>query len=253
MDAFKFERDELKKVYNGLERLTMWWMNYSDSDGDGIPEYPQGCDSGWDNSTIFDQGFYVESPDLSAYLVLQMKTLARIASELGMEAESKQWQLLSGELLERLYEHSWVGDRFVAKLSGLHEYDPEPTSLLALLPIVLGEHLDAEKMDALVKLLEKDFLTENGPATEAPSSALYLSDGYWRGPIWAPSTCLIVDGLHRGGYEILAKKIARSFCEMAEKKAEGQYENFDAVTGKGLRAPGYTWTSSVYMLFRWWY
>jgi hypothetical protein len=31
-------------------------MNYRDSVNDGIPDYPQGCNSGWDNSTLFDIG-----------------------------------------------------------------------------------------------------------------------------------------------------------------------------------------------------
>ncbi|MFQ6115089.1 MAG: trehalase family glycosidase [bacterium] len=91
-------------------------------------------------------------------------------------------------------------------------------------------------------------MTEHGLATEALKSPYYESDSYWRGPIWAPSTYLIVDGLRRGGNYDLALKIARGFCNMIKNNAGGNYENFDAVTGKGLRAPGYTWTASVHML-----
>ena len=134
---------------------------------------------------------------------------------------------------------------------GAHAYDPEPTSLLALMPIALGEHLDPDRMEVLAGILEDRFLTEHGPATEAPDSPRYESDGYWRGPIWAPSTYLIVDGLRRAGRDDLARRIAASFCRMAEHKAQGQYENFDALTGVGLRAPGYTWTASVFMLLTW--
>ena len=35
--------------------------------------------------------------------------------------------------------------------------------------------------------------------------------------------------------------------------AGGAYENFDALTGKGWRAPGYTWTASVFLLLMWEY
>jgi len=238
----------LRKVYYGLEKWTDWWLTYRDSDNDGIPDYPQGCDSGWDNSTLFDIGFFLEAPDLPAYLILQMKTLARIARKIGYEEKASFWEKKARRLLERLYEHSWVNGRFVAKLSRTHEFEEKPTSLQAVMPIVLGDILDKDKFDRLVEILTKDFLTENGPATEAPSSPLYESDGYWRGPIWAPSTYLIVDGLKRGGREDLAKRIAKSFCDMVQYKAKGNYENFDALTGKGLRAPGYTWTASVWML-----
>ena len=76
----------------------------------------------------------------------------------------------------------------------------------------------------------------------------YLPDGYWRGPIWDPTTYLIVDGLRRGGWEELAKTVAERYCAMSARKAKGNYENFDALTGLGRRAPGYTWAASVYML-----
>ena len=59
---------------------------------------------------------------------------------------------------------------------------------------------------------------------------------------------LIADGLRRGGYGELAGRIARGFCNMVKNIARGNYENFDAVTGQGLCAPGYTWTASVYLL-----
>jgi putative isomerase len=29
----------------------------------------------------------------------------------------------------------------------------------------------------------------------------------------------------------------------------GMAENFDAITGEGLRDPAYTWTSSVFLIF----
>lgn len=253
MSRFEVSESVLRKVYRHLVMWTEWWMNRRDFDQDGIPEYPQGCDSGWDNSTVFDLGYFIESPDLSAYLVLQMKTLSDIANRLGDSESARKWEERSRTLLCRLYEHSWVGDRFVAKQSGTHKYVEKPTSLLALMPLVLGDILDKSKLDELVESLERSFLTENGPATEALESKWYQYDGYWRGPIWAPSTYLLVDGLRRGGRNDLATRIAEGFCDMVEHKAKGNYENFDPKTGVGLRAPGYTWTASVYMLLVWEY
>src|SRR5208282_1362720 len=123
-------------------------------------------------------------------------------------------------------------------------FDPAPTSLLLLLPLVLGQRLGETRCQQLVARLERDFLTRHGPATEMPQSPLYQSDGYWRGPIWAPSTYLMVDALRSAGQQQLARRIAGSFCDMVAK-AGGHYENYDALTGKGLRDQGYTWTASV--------
>ena len=145
LDVFDFEPDVLEKVLGHLTAWTNWWMDYRDSDGDGIPEYPQGCDSGWDNSTLFDDGFFLESPDLSAFLVLQMHTCARIAERLGRTEDADKWRRAARELLERLYDHSWVGGRFVARRSGSHAYDEHFASSEAMLQR-LGELADFQKV-----------------------------------------------------------------------------------------------------------
>lgn len=250
MKKFDFDRETLERTYGYLEKWTNWWMNYRDFDGDGVPEYPQGCDSGWDNATSFDPGYFMETPDLPSFLILQMKCLAEISEKLGNAAKKNEWNARAEKLLSDFIAHSWNGERFAVLCSHSHVRDDHPTSLISVMPIVLGEILDKDKMEKLVKILKDDFLTENGPATESPKSEKYESDGYWRGPIWAPTTYLIVDGLRRGGYEELAKDIAARYCRMSDTLAKGNYENFDALTGKGLRAPGYTWSASVYMLFR---
>jgi hypothetical protein len=253
MDKFEYPEETLKEVYKYLEKWTGWWFSFRDEDHDGIPSYPQGCDSGWDNSTVFDNGYFVESPDLSAFLVLQMNTLARIAEKLEDAANVSRWKEKAGELLSGMLAHFWKGDQFVPVLSHSHAFRPDPSSLLSHIPVALGNLLDKDKLDSIAGIIEKRFLTEHGLATEAPDSPRYESDGYWRGPIWAPSTYLIVDGLRRGGHARLAEIIARRYLNMSCYIAKGNYENFDALTGMGLRAPGYTWSASVYMLLSWEY
>lgn len=55
------------------------------------------------------------------------------------------------------------------------------------------------KAERIANDLEQRFLTPFGLATEDPTSQLYAPNGYWRGPIWAPTTYLLVDGVRRGG------------------------------------------------------
>ena len=95
-----------------------------------------------------------------------------------------------------------------------------------------------------IETLKSDkFVTANGFATESPASSLYEDDGYWRGPIWAPSTFIIIDGLTECGEKEFAKVMVERFCDMMSKS--GCAENFDAITGEGLRDLAYTWTASV--------
>ena len=51
--------------------------------GSGLPHYQHGNDSGWDNATTFDPDRVVETADLAAFLVLQLRELADLAAELG--------------------------------------------------------------------------------------------------------------------------------------------------------------------------
>jgi glycogen debranching enzyme len=95
------------------------------------------------------------------------------------------------------------------------------------------------------RLTSGGWITGWGPATENPASPLYEADGYWRGPIWAPTTLLLWDGLIQQGEARLARDIARRFCALCEKS--GMAENFDASSGAGLRDRAFAWTSAVYL------
>ena len=248
MQRTKFiTRKQIAEVYEPLCRWTDWWMTYRDFDKDGVPQYHHGNDSGWDNATCFDIGYPVEGPDLSAYLVLQMDVLADLARRLGKNRQAAEWKRRSGELLGRMIKHFWRNDRFVACTNGDHR-PSTGDSLLTYLPIVLGKRLPPKIRKSLVAALSdtKRFLTPYGLATESIASKEYNSDGYWRGPIWAPSTLLAVDGLWQVGEKKFAREVARRFCDMCIQS--GFAENYDALTGEGRRDPAYTWTSSVFLI-----
>ncbi|MPM28061.1 hypothetical protein SDC9_74578 [bioreactor metagenome] len=244
-DVFTMER--IQEIYEPLCRWTNWWFEYRDDDMDGVPQYNHGNDCGWDNSTVFNKGIPVESPDLSAYLIIQMDVLAYMAEKLGKYDEHKMWKLKSDELLEKMIQHFWCDDDFCALLSGNHEI-VKSQSLLLYIPIILGKKLPEHILESLIKGLkdESKFLTEHGLSTESVSSEHYIPDGYWRGPRWAPSTILITDGLLEAGEKEFSKEIAQRFCKMAQKS--GMAENFNALTGEGLRDEAFTWTSSIFLI-----
>lgn len=237
----------LKEIYAPLCAWTNWWLDYRDTDQDGLPQYNHGNDSGWDNSTAFKTGLPIEGPDLSAFLVLQMETLAEIAARLGMLSSSHEWSVKAAGLLNRLMAHSWRGDHFIAPRSGDHVV-VESESLLLFLPLILGRRLPKDAIAALIRGLTRAdrFITDYGLATESPLSPLYVPDGYWQGPIWAPSTLLMVEGLAGCGEKELAKALSIKFCSMASRS--GMAENYDALTGAGLRDPDYTWTASIFLI-----
>jgi glycogen debranching enzyme len=236
-------REQLEQVFDRLSRWTEFWLDARRVPGHLLPHYQHGNDSGWDNSTMFDLDRVVEAPDLAAFLLVQLDVVAGLAGELGHPVD--RWSHARDEI-ERGLLSLWQRDGFVARhpVSGRHS---SGSSLLTLMPLVAGDRLPGDLVATMADMLERH-LTPWGLATERPDSEHYEDDGYWRGPIWAPSTVLIEDGLRRAGYRDLADEVRSRFLRLCERS--GFAENFDARTGAGLRDRAYTWTASAYILLR---
>ncbi|GIJ28553.1 hypothetical protein Vqi01_37150 [Micromonospora qiuiae] len=236
--------DALSDVYQRLARWTGFWLDHRRVPGHHLPYYQHGNDSGWDNATTFDGDRVIETPDLAALLILQLHQLADLAAELHRPEVATQWRRTATDIRAELLGKLWDGQRFVARSARDGQARPS-TSLLDLMPIVLGADLPTDVSAALAGGLKRH-LTAHGLATEPVDSPHYVADGYWRGPIWAPATILIEDGLRRAGHAGLADEVSQRFRALCEKS--GFAENFDAETGAGLRDRAYTWTASSYLL-----
>ncbi|WNM30961.1 trehalase family glycosidase [Streptomyces sp. Li-HN-5-11] len=235
---------ELAEAYRRLERWTRFWLERRRAPGSVLPHYQHGNDSGWDNATAFDPERVVATADLAAFLVLQLHELAWLAEELDRPDESRDWSRTAAGIQAAMLDELWNGRRFVTRGERTGRTWTS-SSLLDLMPVVLGEHLPEQVSAVLAKGAEAH-LTPYGLATELPSSPEYRPDGYWRGPIWAPATVLVEDGLRRAGHHRLADDVSARFRALCE--TSGFAENFDALTGAGLRDRAYTWTASSYLL-----
>ena len=231
-------------MFDALCKQTEWWLEHRILEGETLPYYLHGNDSGWDNSTMFKNGVPLISPDLSALLVVQMDEISKLALDLGKQDQANIWLQRADELYNNLIEQLWDNDRFVAKL-GIEGTLIHTKSLIPHLAIILGQRLDKQKTECLAKNIETH-VTEWGLATEHIDSEFYNADGYWRGPIWGPSTFIAISGLDKCGYASLANEIAVKYCKMGNKS--GFPENYNALTGEALKCPAYTWTASVFLL-----
>lgn len=262
--------DILQTMYISLSRQAEWWLTHrvltvgntqipndpntqkgidpevgrSETVSRGLPYYLHGNDSGWDNSTMFNQGVPLIAPDLAALLVLQMDVLSDLAVQVGEDGAAEAWNARADALQCVLFEELWRGDHFVAR-RGTDGADVESRSLIPWLPIILGDRLPREVRECLKKGIE-NHLTPWGLSTEHVDSPNYNPDGYWTGPIWAPSTYIAVTGLDRCGFSDLADDVSERFCRMCGQS--GFAENFDALTGAALCDKAYTWTASVFLL-----
>ncbi|WUH22410.1 trehalase family glycosidase [Streptomyces sp. NBC_00448] len=236
--------DDLGDTYRRLCRWTDFWLTARRAPGEALPHYQHGNDSGWDNATTFDSRRVLVTADLASFLILQLHELSRMADELGRTEDAARHTRGAKTMMDALFDQLWADGRFHARSPHTGRLS-RSRSLLDLMPIALGELLPKDVSEQLAQQVTSH-LTPHGLATEHTDSPHYEADGYWRGPIWAPSTVLIEDGLRRAGHSELADEISGGFRALCERS--GFAENFDAITGQGLRDRTYTWTASSYLL-----
>ena len=240
-----FDKQVVQEVYPKLVKLTEFWLGRRMPHKKGLPEYFHGFESGWDNATLFDVGFPQICPDLSTLIIEQLDAISEFALMLGDKAAAEKWTRQADSMCRTLVRRLWDGRRFISQRSDNGVSSETSDSLLGCMPILLGRRLPQKIRDQLVLNIRR-FLTPYGLATEHPASSHYQADGYWRGPSWAPSTMLIIDGLERCGHGELAGELRQRFC--ANAAVNGFAECYDALTGAGLRDRAYTWTSSIFLI-----
>ena len=247
-DCAWLDDSHLREAYAPMAAFTEWWFRFRDHDGDGLPAAFHGNDTGWDNASVFDEGPLVTSPDLSACLVIQMEVLGEIARRTGRPEEAEVWKTRAKELLQRLIARLWDEERgqFISRMGGSDRIAPGD-SLINFMPLVLGARLPEKIRTRLVAGLFREgrFLTDWGLATEAVDSPFYNAEGYWRGPIWAPPTLILWDGLRQGGFTREAALLRERYLALCTRA--GFAENSHATEGRSLRDPTYTWTSSTFL------
>lgn len=238
----------MAEIYKPLVNWTNFYFQYRDDNRNGLAESHHGNDSGADNATIFDDGMPVDDPALNSYLIIQMDVLADLAKKLGKAEESGMWTKKADNLMKLLIDSLWDGNKFIAKQVYSRHINDGTYSFIRFMPLMLAKRLPDEIRQKVVAGLKETLIAPHGIATEGPKSSKFVNTGYsyWRGPIWAPTTYMLIDALDRCGEKALAKELALKFCDMCSN--EGFAENFDPISGRGLCDPCYTWTSSVFIL-----
>ena len=208
--------DKLELLYESVGRWGDWFMKFRDEDGDGIPAFEHGDETGFDDCTLFRDHMQVASPDLSAYLVLLFEAMGDLAAVLGKpNLISESWYIKSSELLEKMITKMWDGERFVGLVPHTHEHLVSD-SFIHFLPIILGDRLPQYIVNKIADDLsvEDEFLSQYGIASERMSSD-YFSAGLMamsRGNIVPPGNIYICTGLFESSRKEVGKLIAERYC-----------------------------------------
>ncbi len=231
--------EECKRMYPKFAKWANYWTTYrSAGRGDDLIAVNSPHDSGWDDASIFKDGFPCSSPDLIAFLVALMSATARLARGAGEEEAAKEWQGRSDRLLNTLITEFWDGERFISRKKGR---PVDSLSLANYQPILLGDRLPRHIIDKIAEklMIEGELLSPIGLCTESMKSPLCsFVDQFVLGRVVAPANLIITAGLHIAGKTKEASIIARRFCD--KLREEGMILGFapysrHPLTGEKIR------------------
>ena len=250
LDHPKFElmpRSRLEEVYTSVSKFTTYWYEHRSTRTSALPYYSHGNDSGWDNSTAYDNQTVCISPDLAGFLILQCDFLSKLGKYLSSK-DTEQWNKLRDETSAALVKELWdEANEAFAFRDAFSGKTWTTTTLLQFIPLVAAPFLPRHIVKTCVTKLEA-YLSEWGLATERLDSEHYEPDGYWRGPIWAPPTLILETAIRLAGFTDLADRVASRYIKLCEQN--GFAENYNALTGEGNRDLSYTWSASAYLTIR---
>lgn len=248
----------LCEVYPYLLRWNTWYYeNRMTKEGYlcwGTGSYGKGkedlfgakCESGMDNSPVFDDAVYDENSGLcmiadvglSGLFIKDCRTLIAFSKILGytehitdlelrMERAQKALNTLWNEE-DGIFENlDLVTGKFVTRLSPFNFF-----------PLFSLDVSDAQKKVIVEKHLlnETEFWGEYVLPSISKNDYAFTEQQYWRGRIWAPLNTIVYYALRDAGFYGEAKLLAEKGEKMllhVWKKESRIYENYGAIDGQG--------------------
>jgi len=239
----------LRDVYGPVARSIEWWFSRRDEDGDGLVEYLDGLESGWDDSPRFDDG-RVAGIDLNSYLNREMRLLAKMAPILAKDREATEWERRADAHARLIYaklfdpEDGVFYDRLVGE-DRLHKV-LTPASFM---PLWCGVRLPAglaSEMIARYLINPKHFFGSRPFPSVAYSDRRFDAEQWWRGPVWPNIAWVMTEVLRIHGFERERKEAVRRLLDMMTR-SDDLGELYSASTGRPLGATALGWTCAVFM------
>lgn len=247
------DKSWLKQVYPKLAGYNRFWFKYHSSPR-GLCQYFNAGQIA-DDDARFDPvqagnanqnltGF--ESPDLNAYLVMDLKCLANMAEELGLKTEAAAWKNHADELAQKIIDTMYFPEdaMFFDVATGTRDKFSGVKGPNMFLPLWAGVPLPKEEVK---KIIERHMLNPDEFYREYPFPSLsydnpkYNPVGYWRGRIWPHVVYWMIQTLWRQGYHAEAELTADRLLEMMAQSPQ-IHENYESQNGGAIGLPDYNWS-----------
>ena len=207
--------EEAGRMYPKMVAWANYWLkNRTVGNGSDAIFVNSTHESGWDDSSLFRDGFPAEDPCASTFLVLLMECIAILAKKSGSYGDNHDaWMARAKKLTDTIVKEYWDGERFTSKVKGKHV---DAHSLACYQPIILGKRLPQEIIDKVAEKLtiEDYWLTDIGLASESMQSELAtFGISFVCGRVVGPLNMILTVGLQAAGKQKEADLIARRFCD----------------------------------------
>lgn len=166
-DCSCLAESDLEKLYAGLTRVTRWWLTFRDRNQSGLPQYFHADESPGEFCNVFRKGLPLYSADIASFVALTAEACGKLANLLGKKKEEAEWYAVSRGIIQKMTDLLWDGSRFQVRLVKTGEI-VESGSVLAFLPVMLGDRLPKEIMDSMISRLmdETEYLSPRGITVE---------------------------------------------------------------------------------------
>jgi len=263
-------RESLQWAYPRLKRWHAWWKRDRDGNSDGLLEWgsnpsvgipsvaaPAGtldaamAESGMDNSPLYDDAVYdtktgtmnLSDIGLNSLFAADALYLSKIAGELGLESDAKEFLQEHEFLVSKINDELWNDEKgaYVDKYwNGTFSSHMAPTSFYPLLARIPS----ATRAEHVVKTHlynEEEFWGEFVLPSISRDDPAFNDQLYWRGRIWPSMNYLVYLGLREyDGLDEEAHQLARKSVALFKKEWNEHghcHENYNAITGIGDDVP----------------
>jgi putative isomerase len=264
-----------KRIFSKLENYLNYYKNNLTVSSNGIycwgEPYMSGIDS--DVATSFFQPQNAVSPDLSSFIVLELRAAAMIQKKLGNHKKFLQYSKEAKELTQKINTFFWnesaqsysarniITGEFIFRFGNSEDIGKFAFQSCSNLIPLYASVASKERASTVIEkylLSEKHFLSQYGIRSLSKSSEFYnngvwanpprfgnrnrLTNSNWQGPIWVITNYFAFHSLLNYGYISEASDLENRLIKLLATHLEysdSWAENYCAETGQPLYAKNF--------------
>lgn len=273
VEIFKHSNDIgfIKEMYDKLFTYHYWWYKNRDHDNNGLCEYGSTdgtkvaamWESGWDDAVRFDDAGMVqnnetawsvnqESADLNSYLYVDKLCMGTLADQIGQNEDADKFrdeaEVLKKLVQENMFdeESGFFYDRRIEDGSLVKVKDPG-----GWIPLWARVATDAQASRVKNVMCDTSVFNTTVPFPTVSKDNPKFMSGYWRGAVWIDQAYFGVKALENYGYQKEANEMAYKLFDNTEglkNSSKPIRENYDPISGNGLRVNHFSWSAAHYLL-----